>query len=588
LISQNFLRWRLSFISLFPHASDCFQDSNLLYRQFSIISRRLRMKTILVLCAFLFSAIAQAQEMELQVELMNRVGTETSHKGDLVSARIISPASFKGSVVEGKVTESTSGAKARGESVLDIDFDILRHNDAVTPINSKIKSVGNSKGQANVDEEGRIIGRAASTNRSSGTSGLGRALGGLGGSKTAQIGGAIDNAASAVLRVSSNAPNLRFDPGSKFVLMTSSRSGPALASLAAAAPAAAAASAPSKPVAPAAAPPSAAAPAATQQSQTGAAQPNLALVKDEFVPGDSTIFFDDFSDMGAGDAPPHFKVRGAAPELLAGEGVRQLTAKAKGSLFPNLAALPKNFTFEAEIAVDVKGRSDATLMLSSKNKQILHWWLSAQANQLDIIVSLRTPYQELGRKRVTVNWNQPAKVALWVQNGRMRSYVNGEKQLDFNQVDMPPIDSIEIAHSFLGAAPALGYRWMRFAESTPDFSQVIASSGRYTVRGILFDTDSDGIKPESAPVIKQIALALEKNPNLKLLIEGHTDSVGDAAHNTDLSKRRAEAVRAVLVGQFNVDASRLSAAGLGSTKPVDSNDTPQGRAQNRRVELVKQ
>jgi OmpA-OmpF porin, OOP family len=92
----------------------------------------------------------------------------------------------------------------------------------------------------------------------------------------------------------------------------------------------------------------------------------------------------------------------------------------------------------------------------------------------------------------------------------------------------------------------------------------------------------------SAPVIKQIAQALEKNPNLRLLIEGHTDSVGDAAHNMDLSRRRAEAVRAVLIGQFNVEASRLSAAGLGSTKPVDSNDTPQGRAQNRRVELVKQ
>ncbi len=80
----------------------------------------------------------------------------------------------------------------------------------------------------------------------------------------------------------------------------------------------------------------------------------------------------------------------------------------------------------------------------SKGKQILHWWLSVQANQLDLIVSLRSPYQELGRKRVAVNTDQPMKVALWVQNGRMRSFVNGEKLLDFNQVDLPPIDSIEI------------------------------------------------------------------------------------------------------------------------------------------------
>ena len=129
---------------------------------------------------------------------------------------------------------------------------------------------------------------------------------------------------------------------------------------------------------------------------------------------------------------------------------------------------------------------------------------------------------------------------------------------------------------------------MRFAESVPDYSQVLTSTGRYIVRGILFDTDSDRIKPESAPAIRQIAKTLEGNPSLKLLIEGHTDSAGDAAHNLDLSRRRAEAVKAALAGQFGIDGARLSAAGLGATMPVESNDTVQGRAQNRRVELVRQ
>ncbi len=134
----------------------------------------------------------------------------------------------------------------------------------------------------------------------------------------------------------------------------------------------------------------------------------------------------------------------------------------------------------------------------------------------------------------------------------------------------------------------LGYRMVRFAESTPDFSQVISSSGRYVTHGIQFDTDSDRLKPESAPIIKSVARGLETNPNLKLQIEGHTDSTGNADHNLDLSKRRAEAVKAVLVSQFKVDAARLTTVGLGATKPIDSNDTPQGRAQNRRVEFVKQ
>jgi OmpA-OmpF porin, OOP family len=542
------------------------------------------MKLRWVWMAVLFAGFAQAQEIDLQVELMNRVGTETSRKGDLVSARVVSPASLQGDVVEGKITESTPGSKNGGQSVLDIDFDMLRHGGTVIPINSKIKSMINSKGNANVDEEGRVIGRAGNSNKPSGLGGLGRTLGGLAGNKGSRVGNAVDTVAGVAIKLSADAPNLRFDPGSKFVLGASSRSGPALASLTASQPAAASA---------APAPAAPAAPAATQQVSTGN-QPNFTLLKDEFVPGDNTIFYDDFTDMSAGDAPPHFKIRGASPELMEGGGIRQLTAKAKGSMFPNLTALPKNFTYEIEVKADGKGRSDSTLVLSSKGKEILQWWMSGQVQDvekdsyLDLVVSLRAPYQELGRKRVAMNWRQPVKFALWVQNGRMRSYVNGEKQLDFNQVDMPAIDSVEIVNGFLGANPSLGYRMVRFAESIPDFSQIIASSGRYIVRGILFDTDSDVIKPESGPAIKQIVRGLTTNPNLKLLIEGHTDSVGDAAHNLDLSKRRAEAVKTVLATQFAIDASRLSTAGLGSTKPVDTNDTPQGRSQNRRVELVKQ
>ncbi len=319
-----------------------------------------------------------------------------------------------------------------------------------------------------------------------------------------------------------------------------------------------------------------------------AAQPEFTTLKSTFIPGEKTIFYDDFTDMSADDAPPHFKVRGAAVELRASDAMRQLTITQRGSIFPNLTALPKNFTYEAEIKADATGRIIANLILISRTKQILHLATTASPNQVDLVCSLRAPYQELGRKRAPMNWNEPVRLALWVQNGRLRVFTNGEKQLDFNQVEMPPIDSVEITHDFYGAKQALGYRMVRFAESTPDFSQVISSTGRYVTHGILFDTDSDRLKPESAPVIQGIARGLETNPALKLLIEGHTDSVGNAAHNLDLSKRRAEAVKTVLVSQFKVDAERLTTAGLGATKPIDSNDTPQGRSQNRRVEFVKQ
>ena len=116
---------------------------------------------------------------------------------------------------------------------------------------------------------------------------------------------------------------------------------------------------------------------------------------------------------------------------------------------------------------------------------------------------------------------------------------------------------------------------------------MLASTGKYVTHGIYFDTDSDVLKPESAPVIKEISTALYKNPGMKLEVDGYTDSTGDAAHNLDLSKRRAAAVASVLVSQFGIDQNRLASNGFGPSNPIASNDTTDGRAQNRRVEFVK-
>ena len=315
----------------------------------------------------------------------------------------------------------------------------------------------------------------------------------------------------------------------------------------------------------------------------------MTVLKSAFIPGEKTIFFDDFTDMAPGDAPPHFKVRGAAPELRGSGALRQLSAIARGSIFPNLTALPENFTCELEVKVDNPVRALSTLIFLSKGKQIFTWLTSAMPGQLDLIATMRAPYQELGRKRASMNWNEPVKLAIWMQDGRLRIFANGEKHLDFNQVAMPEIDSVEFAHDFYGANQAFGYRSVRFAESTPDFSQVISSSGRYVTHGIQFDTDSDRLKPESAVVIQAIALkGLHTNPNLNLLIEGHTDSVGNAAHNLDLSRRRAEAVKAVLVAQFKVEEGRRLPPESARPNRSIPNGTPAGRAQNRRVELVKQ
>jgi outer membrane protein OmpA-like peptidoglycan-associated protein len=111
--------------------------------------------------------------------------------------------------------------------------------------------------------------------------------------------------------------------------------------------------------------------------------------------------------------------------------------------------------------------------------------------------------------------------------------------------------------------------------------------GRARVYGINFDSDSDHIKDESKPTLNSIVAMLKRKANWKMSIEGHTDSTSTPQHNQALSERRAASVKNYLTGE-GIEASRLSTTGYGQEKPVAPNDNPIGKAQNRRVELVKQ
>jgi OOP family OmpA-OmpF porin len=115
----------------------------------------------------------------------------------------------------------------------------------------------------------------------------------------------------------------------------------------------------------------------------------------------------------------------------------------------------------------------------------------------------------------------------------------------------------------------------------------ISSTGHVSVYGIHFDFNEATIKPESEPTLKEIAKLLEQNPELSLYVVGHTDSVGKINYNMQLSKARAEAVVEALVKKYGVSQNRLDAYGVGPLVPVASNETEEGRALNRRVELVK-
>jgi len=116
----------------------------------------------------------------------------------------------------------------------------------------------------------------------------------------------------------------------------------------------------------------------------------------------------------------------------------------------------------------------------------------------------------------------------------------------------------------------------------------IGRDGRQVIYGILFDTDKAEIKPESKAQLDEMATLMKNNPALRVHIVGHTDNQGTVEHNLGLSQRRADAVVRALSTQYGIPAARMTSRGLGPFAPVATNDTEDGRAKNRRVEIVKQ
>ena len=120
-----------------------------------------------------------------------------------------------------------------------------------------------------------------------------------------------------------------------------------------------------------------------------------------------------------------------------------------------------------------------------------------------------------------------------------------------------------------------------------EMSEALAGSGKVALYGIYFDTDRDTLRPDSQPTLQEIAKMLKAHPDLKVRVVGHTDSQGKADYNLDLSRRRAASVVRQLTGEYGIPADRLDSFGAGLYAPVASNDSEEGRAKNRRVELVK-
>jgi outer membrane protein OmpA-like peptidoglycan-associated protein len=308
----------------------------------------------------------------------------------------------------------------------------------------------------------------------------------------------------------------------------------------------------------------------------------------DFVPGDKVLVYDDFSDTDVGEYPAKWTIKdggGNQIEVVQVGERRFLKTRYAEQHQPDAATwlryavkgdLPKNFTIEFDM--DVEG--PLAVMFSHRKGfggQEIHFHARDETSVTSTHATGRLPFKTGIRH-----------VAIAVSGTQAKVYVAGERVLaDPDAVERPITKlGIHFSQPYQKEGDHQMFTALRIAEGGKPAKQMLAGEGRIVTHGILFDTGSDVIKPESGPTLRAILALLQEDPALKFAVEGHTDDQGGPKLNGPLSEKRAAAVKAWLVKQ-GVAADRLTSKGLGQSKPIDSNETLEGRANNRRVEFVK-
>lgn len=339
------------------------------------------------------------------------------------------------------------------------------------------------------------------------------------------------------------------------------------------------------------------------QNNTAAATPSFkAYSKFDFVAGEKVIAFEDFSQDAVGDFPAKWNTNASGEVVtLNGQEGKWLMLSKDGHFYPEfLGNLPENFTLEMDIATSPKGYDFNFEFVDAKNKNLLGF--TSYANYVGLTIAPQGTSRmqkkdgennliiDNSTKQKGFNFeNGVARLSIWRQKSRLRVYVNEEKVWDVprafeNNVQYRFVIGMV---SYYAETQGLFFSNMRVAVGQPDTRSKLITEGKLVTRGITFDVGSDKIKAESYGVLKEIAQVLSENPAVKVKIIGHTDSDGNSASNLELSKKRAAAVAKALSTDFKIDASRMQTDGKGASEPTEPNTTPQGKANNRRVEFIK-
>lgn len=334
-------------------------------------------------------------------------------------------------------------------------------------------------------------------------------------------------------------------------------------------------------------------------SANDASQSISAYQNYDFVPGDTVLFSDDFADDMDGEFPVHWDLtKGqAVVYTIAGRKAFLLTDGNYCQVLPRMKTasyLGNAFTIEFDTYTDGNGDESPSLLLNYVDKDgndaygEIGFARGDDLGRGEVDISgfphdgLSASFPESLIKNYSNQWHH---CAIAYKNGQLKVYVDQFRILTQPSLGCTPTSfwmggvgdqnhPIVITNIRLASGGSMNMIGKKFTEA------------KIITHGITFDIDKSDIKPQSMGTLNMIVGVLKSNPDLKFEIDGHTDNTGETAHNLTLSQQRADAVKAQLI-KMGIDAGRLTTKGFGDTKPISDNDTPEGRANNRRVEFVK-
>lgn len=311
--------------------------------------------------------------------------------------------------------------------------------------------------------------------------------------------------------------------------------------------------------------------------------------KYDFVPGDKVIFYDDMKDDEEGEFPYRWNLDRGVYEVVRLGKEFWIMATDDGSIRPKMpdAPLPPKYTVELEFYNNGPDHSG--------NYFYIYWVDSEGKNIGEFDVYGRDATYLSIKSKTLADKTLPSKLTKGVHTMRImatkrsiKCYVDEERVANVPKVeDFNPVGFRLRHRPYKDPKNPTLFRGFRFAEGGKSIREQLDETGKIVTHGILFDTDSYTIKAESFKTLKEIGQLLQDDAELRVSIEGHTDSDGSEEHNQTLSQNRANSVRDYLISSYNIKPERLEAKGWGESKPIDTNDTPEGKANNRRVELVK-